>query len=140
MSTKSFYFRGAVSVYLQGKHALIIDNQMPGYLSYFLGSQYTNIKIRDFRREPTKAAQNAINGGKTDEFADVFSQPAMAKVRVSKGKIKIDMYDIKTKGQTPILWLGVVKDGESIPLAYVNWDVVKPFGKARNCFAALVIN
>jgi hypothetical protein len=129
MSNTNYYFKGNVRVYLQGLETLEIYLQSEGLYSYHLGSPRSKIRIRDFRRLSRDAACHALNGENIYEFADVFNQPALAKIREKNGKIRIDMHECTVDTPNPILWLGVVKDGNTIPLHIVRWEKFKAIEK-----------
>lgn len=133
----SFYFRGQIKPYLQGHNALEVINQTPGFLECYLGSKRTRIRLRDFRPTVRDAAKRALDGQQTEQFARIFEQPARAKIRLAKGKVQIDLYDVCPKQEAPTLWLGVVRDGEMLPFAHANWEFFRPAGKARTGFAIL---
>jgi hypothetical protein len=105
MST--FYFRGKVNLYLQGKRALEVHQQTPGYNLYYLGSKRSRIRVKDFRRAVCTTAKIALQGQK-DEFGMAFSQSAMVKISCKRYKISIDIHDSPSSKNIPTLWLGVV--------------------------------
>lgn len=138
MSDKSFYFKGHVRVYLQGMKALAVHTQSSNYFSYYLGSPRTHIKVRDFRKNTFSAARKAIQGEGVFEFAQDFNQAALAKIRLKKGQVKIDMHEGSADETDPILWLGVVNNGEEMPLTYFDWEIFRPVSATRTGFAMLL--
>ncbi len=134
----NFYFRGMIRPYLQGRNALDVTHQSPGFLECYLGSKRTRIRLRDFRLKVRQSAERALDGQDAEQFAGIFSQPAKAKIRLTQGKVQIDLHDGVPEQAAPMLWLGVVKDGESIPLTSVHWEVFRAVGKSRTGFAMLM--
>lgn len=139
--TGIFYYRGQVRPYLQGNFALKVVHQQQGYLSCYLGSERSRIRLRDFRSQVYKAAQQVADGKSVETFAGVFGQPAQVKIRLERGKVRIDLYDDpETVHKAPLLWLGVIKNDEPIPLTTTRWKIFRAISKTRTGFALLLQN
>lgn len=138
MTDEIVYYHGSVKLYLQGRKALEIRKQSPDHYSYYLGSKQSGIQVRDFRQDVCYAAQRAIEGDELNEFADIFNQPADVKINMNKEQIRIDICNNLEGDAVPTLWLGVVKDGDKLPLTYVDWEVYRALDNARTGFVALV--
>ena len=140
MYIRNFTFQGHVKVYLQGLNALEAINTTPDCQSYYLGSSHTGIKIRDYRRLPREAAKQALDGNEVYQcqFAQIFNQPGHARIHSLDGNVEIDIHEDELMEQAPTLWMGVVPDGASLSLAYVDWEILKAVGDNKTGFAALV--
>ncbi len=141
--SNDFHFEGEVNLYLQGEKALAVDEQNSGFLQCYLGSKYSCIRIRDFRYQPRFLAERTIFTKETLQFKDAFCQPAKAVIQLKKGNVQIDLHepdlctDLSTNHK-PILWLGVIDDGDSIPLRYVDWEIFRSIDDVRTGFAMLL--
>jgi hypothetical protein len=93
---------GNVRVYLEGKSALLpLEIYPPKLVSYSIGSEKTNLIIKDYRRNPNRAAQNALSGNEEVEFADIFNQPAWIEVTEETENIEITMHESLSQGEFP---------------------------------------
>jgi hypothetical protein len=138
MAEKVFSYQGFIRIHLQGQNALEVSQITPGFLSCYLGSKLTNIRIRDFRRVSCDAAERVLQGKEPSDFADAFNQSALARIQSRCGKVQIDIYDGKANQHDPLLWLATINDDQELPLVQANWEIFRSAGESRTSFAALV--
>jgi hypothetical protein len=138
MKKGNLIFRGNVRLYLEGLGALVvIDRSNMDQITYCVGSLASSILIRDHRPKPINAALNTIDGNETTEFAECFNQPAWSEIRESGNKVEIDLFHADAKGDLPILWMGVIRDGK-MPVHSILWEVLRPSEESVTAFAALI--
>jgi hypothetical protein len=133
-------FQGSVAIYLQGDNALEpTAHPLANEAHYFIGSEQTNLLVHDFRHEPIQAAQNALAGEDVRGFANIFNQPAWAVIRYQEQEesLDIELHEVTEGELAPILWLGILEHNE-MPANPIIWEVLKPIGRMRTAFAALV--
>jgi hypothetical protein len=136
-SKKSFYFRGNFNILLQGHKSLALHNIQPNMMAYYLGSKRSRICIRDFRQAARTAALQSLNGKNANQFAEYFGKPAKVKIYRTNNKIHIDLQECAAH-QDETLWLGVVRDGEPMPVFPINWEYFRQVNKTKTGFIALV--
>ena len=134
---KSFYFRGNFNILLQGHKSLALHNIQPNMLAYYLGSKRSKIYIRDFRQAARNAALESLSGKTPDRFSESFGEPAKVKIYRTNSKIHIDLLECSAD-QDQTLWLGVVRDGEPVPVFSVNWELFRQVSPTRSGFIALI--
>lgn len=138
MKVATTIFQGNTNVYLQGKNALEIAQKESDYFQYNIGSEISGISIRDYRVNAYQAAQKAICGDTDSNFEQTFNQAALARITVIDDKVNIDIHEGSEQECAPTLWLGVVDDGEELPLTYIDWEVFRIAGESRTGFVALL--
>jgi len=127
-----------VQVYLQGSNALIPIEKTDEYISYWIGSDSTQMKIVDYRKIPLKAVNRLIAGENGFEFFDYFNLPAHANVVLdSDERIEIELQDNNTKEDFPTLWLGVLNDN-MMPNYNVLWEFLRPVSTESTAILVLL--
>lgn len=127
-----------VSVYLQGNHALLPVEITDDHIEYWIGSEESHLKIKDFRNAPRDALQLFLDHKNGFEFADVFNQGAIAQVNQSEDdSIEITLSDIKQNAESPLLWLGVLRDNK-FPNYETKWEFLRPLDDGGVAIAVLI--
>lgn len=138
MDNKDVIYQGNARVYLQGRGALQPTNVGSSECyTYFVGTEASAIKIKDYRQEPNRAAAAKIENRLEGEFADVFNQPAEIEIKKEDGVVEITMRPGKQDNISPMLWMGVIYDGK-MPVHKITWEVLKPIEDNATAFAVLV--
>ena len=131
-------YKGHVQVYLQGQNALIpIDATCADQITYFVGSEKSELVIRDYRKGPILAAHRALSGLDGVEFASIFNQPAQVEINDNEDRVEIDLYESSENDLNSMLWLGVTKE-DNIPLHYMIWEKFSNIDNCTLAFAALI--
>jgi hypothetical protein len=132
-------FEGNVEVYLQGKDALLPQGRITQNISYFIGSQQSELTLKDYRSRQIQAAQHILSGKNGFEFADVFNEPAWVKVftNTDQSTLEIEMHEATETNNHKILWLGVI-DNNEMSVQPIAWEFLHPIEKNRIAFAAIV--
>jgi hypothetical protein len=134
----SILFEGSIHVYLQGKNALLPIKTEDNQVTYCIGTRKTRLLLKDYRSTPVKAAQSYMQGKTGFEFADIFNQPAKAKVNIiDEKKVEIELYDSQEVDHSPTLWLGVFDDN-LMPNIDTEWEFLRPINVQSTAFAGLV--
>ncbi len=140
MSTGNHVYKGHVQIYLQGQNALIpIDATCDDQITYFVGSEQSELLIRDYRKGSILAAQRALSGLDGVEFASIFNQPAHIEIKDNEDQVEIDLHESSENQANSMLWLGVTKD-DNIPVHYMIWEKFSTIGSCTVAFAALIDN
>ncbi|MFT3892754.1 MAG: hypothetical protein QM730_14075 [Anaerolineales bacterium] len=131
-------FSQTAQIYLQGKDALQpLEITPDNAWRYFLGSESTNLTVRDHRQAAVMAASQAVQGYKLEQFTQLFSQPAFVEIREHSGAIEIDLFEPNELEGNATLWLGVIHD-HLLPIHYMPWHIFVPIEDDKVAFAAIV--
>jgi hypothetical protein len=128
---------------LQGPRALLpVEANQENEIAYFIGSKKSKLLIRDFRREPIRAAQQAATGIEAAEFAAAFNQPAYAEVAMEvlgeePERVEIHLRPAEESADHPVLWLGVKNDA-LMPMLDIEWEIMRPISSKKVAFTAMV--
>lgn len=133
----SIVFNGPVQVYLQGKDALFPVDASNDQISYWIGSQNSKLFLKDHRYLPIRAANRVLAGEDGSEFADIFNQPAIAKVNLEDDAVNIELHEIANAGNYPILWLGVLEKN-LMPNYSVEWEYLRPLNSHSTAISILI--
>lgn len=138
MEDRGIVYRGNARVYLQGVGALQpIDINNLEYYTYYVGTEVSLIKVKDYRQEPNQAALAEIENRSKGKFAHAFNQPAEVEIRENGENVEIKMLPGKEDIASPILWMGVINDGK-MPVQKITWEVLKLLNDNAIAFAVLV--
>ncbi len=140
METKDVVYQGNANVYLEGDRAFLpleLDN--PEKIVYSIGAQHTHLVVHDYRIKSNSVARQILSGNTSMEFAEAFNQSAWVEIFQQEGGLEINLHECLSKGQFPILWMGVIRDGK-MPVHKLAWEILKPVEEFATAFAALVQN
>jgi hypothetical protein len=143
MSTRNSIYKGHVQIYLQGQNALIpVDATRDDQITYFVGSEQSELLIRDYRQKSVRAAQQALSGSNIEQFADVFNEPAYTEIfapneTAELETVEVNLYPTAEFGDFPFLWLGVI-DNLRMPTFDTDWEILRSICPTRIAFAAMV--
>jgi len=135
-------FQGNVQIYLQGQNALVpVGEVCEDQMTYCIGSEKSELLIRDFRQKPILAAHRALSGLDGTQFADAFNQPAYAEICVTDRngepeKLEINLHPTNENAEFPVLWLGVLEE-KSMPPYDIDWEFLRPLDDTQMAFAIL---
>lgn len=133
----SILFEGPVHVYLQGKNALLPIDVKDDLATYWIGSERTKLFIKDHRHLAANAAVRIISGENGFEFADIFNQPAIARVMLENETVNIELQESANVGEFPILWLGVLDDN-LMPNCHTEWEYLRPLDSQSTAITVLI--
>ncbi len=139
MNNYQLIFEGDLRLSLEGNNALLpVDQEHHKVTSFCIGSEDTSIVIRDHRSKSI-IVQTPFLKNTTENFSEIFQQPAWAKVRYHRTdeNMEIDLFDSKADGELPILWLGVLENNYMSGYK-VDWEIFKSLSKDRTAFVALI--
>jgi hypothetical protein len=133
----SILFDGPVNVYLQGRNALLPIDLTTEQVTYWIGSEQTKLLLKDHRCLPINAAARIIEGENGFEFADIFNQPAIARVRLEDETVNIELHENTSDGEYPTLWLGVLDDN-MMPNYKIEWEYLRPLDDHSTAISVLL--
>ena len=131
MNELQILYQGSAQVYLQGQNALdpIPNTYKPNEMLYYVGEKSTDFTVKDLRKEPVNAAQEAIQLNHQNGFVKVFNKQSWVEIRYEPNnqKIEIELRDQTEASITnlPLLWFGILNDN-IMPGYEVDWEVFKP--------------
>ncbi len=131
-------FEGKTHVYLEGKGALLPIEVAENSITYFIGSEITQLQVMDFRHDPVQAVQRFLEGETDINFAEIFNQSADVVIKTKDNvTLEIELHENSHRGDFPTLWLGVIRDGK-MPAHDLYWEILRPVSEEVTAFAALV--
>ena len=125
---------------MQGANgALVVNNLTREYIDCVVGSQSSQINIRDRRKATVKIIERIMLDGH-DDFADTFNKPAHIHVSECENIITIVLSDTDAEPEAPTLWLGVIYGCDSKMAVYSTaWEYLRAIENDEIAFASLII-
>lgn len=139
LSAQSQLYSGFAQIHLEGKNALTPrEGFTQNEVIYNLGSNSSQFRIIDHRKEVNLMAANAISNAGKNWSPQLFCIPSYVEAIATQNGIDIHFSEWKGPVQDfPILWAGVF-EGDVIHANPVRWLELSESGDGRTAFISIV--
>jgi hypothetical protein len=120
-----FEYVGNVGIYLQGEHALAIQDMRQGRIAYVVIDSKSKLFVIDNRRIETAECMDAIENQDNKRFITAFTHPAKVVITANATSAIIHLHAADEGDDSGLtLWLGSV-DMSTMPRYTQKWTLIK---------------